>query len=193
MNRDCGLRPDQNAGSCRRPGSGARLGGSADDPRGGLHRARPVHGRAPRGGVGRAPRAQRFHEHPNGAGAAPHVCVVVGGGPARARRLRRPLVGPQRLAVHPCSSPDNAHRRAGYKGPAPLPSGSRSLPPAPADSNVAPGARASVRFLGSVEVGFQPNSGRVGEGMEGDWTSCAPAVILPAIPLFVYCPEDGPR
>ena len=32
-----------------------------------------------------------------GAGAAPHVCVVVGGGPARARRLRRPLVGPPRF------------------------------------------------------------------------------------------------
>ena len=63
----------------------------------GLHRARPVHARAPGGGVGRAPLAQRFHEHPEGAGAAPHVCVVVGGRAARARRVRRPLVGPQRF------------------------------------------------------------------------------------------------
>ena len=61
----------------------------------GLDRVRPVHGRAPRGGVDRAPRAQRFHEHPDRAGAVPHVCVVVGGGAPRTRRLRRPLVGPQ--------------------------------------------------------------------------------------------------
>ena len=59
-----------------------------------LDLVRPVHGRAPRGGVGGAPLAQRLHEHPDGAGAAPHVCVVVGGGAPRARRLRRPrLVG----------------------------------------------------------------------------------------------------
>ena len=64
-----------------------------------LDRVRPVHGRAPRGRVGGAPRAQRFHEHPDRAGAAPHVCVVVGGGTARARRLRRPRVGPQPLDV----------------------------------------------------------------------------------------------
>ena len=50
----------------------------------GLHLARPVY-------AARAPQAQQFHEHPEGAGAAPHVFVVVGGGPARARRLRRPL------------------------------------------------------------------------------------------------------
>ena len=40
----------------------------------GLDRVRPVHGRAPR--------AQRFHEHPDHAGAAPYVCVVIGGGRA---------------------------------------------------------------------------------------------------------------
>ena len=59
----------------------------------GLDRVRPVHARA-LGGGGRAPLAQRFHEHPDRAGAVPHV--FVGGGAARARRLRRPLVGPQR-------------------------------------------------------------------------------------------------
>ena len=41
---------------------------------------------------------QRFHEHPNGAGAAPHVFVVVGGGPGR--HLRQPLVGPQWTSVY---------------------------------------------------------------------------------------------
>ena len=70
-----------------------------------LDLVRPVHGRAPRSRVGRAPLAQRFHAHPESADAAPHVCVVVGGGAARARRLRCPLVG--------------AQRRAGYKDPAP--------------------------------------------------------------------------
>ena len=78
----------------------------------GLYLVRPIHGRAPRGGVGRG--AQRIHEHPDDAGAAPHVCVVVGGGMSRTRRF---------------------------------PSGSRSPPPTPADSTVAPDARASVRFL----------------------------------------------
>ena len=51
--------------------------------RDGLHLARPIHGRAPRGGVGRTPLAQRLRKHPEGAGAALHVCVV-GGGTARA-------------------------------------------------------------------------------------------------------------
>ena len=61
----------------------------------GLDLVRPVHGRAPRGGVGHAPLAQRFHEHPDRAGAVPHVFIVVGGGLSRTRRLRRPLVAPQ--------------------------------------------------------------------------------------------------
>ena len=39
----------------------------------GLDLVRPVHGRAPR--------AQRFHEQPDGAGDVPPVCVVVGGAP----------------------------------------------------------------------------------------------------------------
>ena len=39
----------------------------------GTHRVRPVHDRAPGGGMGRAPRAQGFHEQPDGAGAVPHV------------------------------------------------------------------------------------------------------------------------
>ena len=72
----------------------------------GLDRVRPVHGRAPL--------AQRLREHPDRAGAAPHVCVVVGGRTARARRLRRPLVGPQRFGwLVPAD-----HRIARIVGPA---------------------------------------------------------------------------
>ena len=75
----------------------------------------------------------------------PHVCVVVGGGVARARRLRRPLVGPQRFGrLIPCKSPDSAHRRAGDKGPALFPSEPRSPPPAPAD-RTATGAALRLR------------------------------------------------
>ena len=48
---------------------------------------------APGGGVGRAPLAQRCHEEPEGAGAAPHVCIVAGGGLARPRGARRPRCG----------------------------------------------------------------------------------------------------
>ena len=44
-------------------GSDTRPDGSAGEHYD-LHRARPVHGRAPGGGVGRAPQAQRFHEQP---------------------------------------------------------------------------------------------------------------------------------
>ena len=48
------------------------------------------------------------------------------------------------------------------------------------------------RYLGSVDVELLPDSGRVGGGGEGGGASCAPAVILPAIPLFACCPEEGP-
>ena len=58
-----------------------------------LDLVRPVHGRASGGSVGRAPRAQRLHEQPEGAGAVPHIFVVVGGGPSRLRGLRRPHFG----------------------------------------------------------------------------------------------------
>ncbi len=57
----------------------------------GLDLVRPVHVRALR--------AQRLHEHPDRAGAAPHVFIVVGGEMAWARRLRRLLVGPQEFGV----------------------------------------------------------------------------------------------
>ena len=46
--------------------------------------------------------------------------------------------------------------------------------------------------VGRVEVGWQPDLGRVGEG-GGGGTFCALAVILPAISLFACLPEDGPR
>ena len=48
---------------------------------------------APGGGVGRAPLVQRFHEEPEDAGAAPHVCIIAGGGRARPRGARRPRCG----------------------------------------------------------------------------------------------------
>ena len=51
-----------------------------------LDLVRPVHGRAPR--------AQRFHEHPDGAGAAPVAASA--GRPAAV------------WAVRPCRSPDSA-------------------------------------------------------------------------------------
>ena len=80
----------------------------------GLDLVRPVHGRAPRGSVGRAPRAQRFHEHPDRAGTVPHVFIVVGGRMSRTRRLRRPLVAPQRFGLFVHAD----HRIARIIGPA---------------------------------------------------------------------------
>ena len=67
-----------------------------------LHRARSMHGRASSGGVGGTPLAA----DPKGAGAAPHVFVVVGGGMSRARRLRRSGAAsapryPPRRPMHP--------------------------------------------------------------------------------------------
>ena len=110
----------------------------------GLYLARPSTS-VRRSVAGRAPRAQRFHEHPNDAGAASHVCVVVGSGTTRARRLRRSLVAPQRFGLFVHADHWIARSRAGYRGPAPLP---RSPPPAaPADSAAAPETRSPVRFL----------------------------------------------
>ena len=75
----------------RRPGSGARPGSRADDPRGlapGAPSPRPcaTSPAAPRTARGCRCRAARMRR-------------VVGGGTARARRLRRPLVGPQQFGL----------------------------------------------------------------------------------------------
>ena len=95
-----------------------------------------------REGLHRAPRTQRLHAQPDGAGAVPHVFIVIG------RVGYGVLCRPRSdLGVRSCRVPDSAQRRAGYRDPAPLPSGPRSPPRARGDNRVAPDARASVRFL----------------------------------------------
>ena len=80
----------------RRPRSGARPRSRADDPRGpvpGAPSPRPGAGRGWRGPYATGPAAPLTAKECR----APHVCVVIGGGTARVRRVRRPLVGPPRL------------------------------------------------------------------------------------------------
>ena len=96
----------------------------------GLPLARPVHRRALSGSVDGAPPAQRFHEQPDGAGATPHVFVVVGGGPAAS--ALRPATA---WGVRPCRSPDGSHRMAGRRDPAPPPSSPPTPPRSRADSS----------------------------------------------------------
>ena len=88
----------------------------------------------PRRARGCRRRAARMHSRRRRAGPAAR---------GAASALRTTVV----WAVRPCRARDSAHRTAGRRDPAPLPSGPQRPTRAPGDSRAVPDARSQVRFF----------------------------------------------